>query len=325
MTDQTNKKPELKIVRYFNAPKEVVFEAFANAEALAEWWGPAGMPLTVKSFDFTPGGKFHYKLEGKGQIMWGIFKYVTITRPELVEFISSFSDEDGNICKSPFPMDFPLEIFNELTLTDSNGRTTLTLQGHPINATPEQDATYNSITADMEKGFGNTFDQLERYLQSRFQLQQELKTDNKARVCTYLNFNGNTDEAFNFYRSVFKTEFAGKGIQRFGDLPVAEGQPPMSDEFKKLILHIELPLLGGHVLKATDAPESMGFKLVTGNNMHICLEPESREEANRLFNELSVDGIIDMPMQDMFYGAYYGAFADKFGINWMVNYIDITN
>ncbi len=325
MTDHANKKPGLKIVRYFNAPKEVVFEAFANAEALAEWWGPAGMPVTVKSFDFKPGGKFHYKMEGNGQVMWGLFKYIAITRPELVEFISSFSDEEGNVCKSPFPMDFPLEIFNELTLTDSNGRTTLTLQGHPINATSEQEATYTSITANMEEGFSKTFDQLERYLQSRFQLQQELKTSNKARVTTYLNFNGNTEEAFNFYRSVFKTEFAGKGIQRFGDLPAADGQPPMSGEVKKLILHVELPIIGGHVLLGTDAPESMGFKITSGNNMHICLEPESREEAKRIFDELSVGGIIEMPMQDMFWGAYYGNFADKYGINWMVNYIHIAN
>ena len=208
-----------------------------------------------------------------------------------------------------------------MILTDKDGRTTLTLQGHPINATPEQEATYDSISANMQEGFKGTFDQLERYLESRFKLQQQLKTDNKARVTTYLNFNGNTEEVFNFYRSVFKTEFAGKGIQRLGDLPPHDGQLPMSDADKKLILHVELPILGGHILMATDAPESMGFKITPGNNMHICLEPESKEEADRLFDELSVNGIIEMPMQDMFFGSYYGAFADKFGINWMVNYI----
>lgn len=325
MINSTNMKPGLKIIRFFNAPKEVVFEAFASAEALAEWWGPAGMPVTVKSFDFSPGGRFHYKMEGNGQIMWGLFNYKTITRPELIEFVSSFSDEEGNVCKSPFPMDFPLEIFNELSLTESKGRTMLTLQGHPINATPGQEATYTSITANMEEGFGSTFDQLERYLQSRFELQQQLKTDNKARVATYLNFDGHTEEAFNFYRSVFKTEFAGKGIQRFGDLPAADGQPPMSDEVKKLILHVELPIIGKYVLLATDAPESMGFKITAGNNMHICLEPESREEAKRIFDELSKDGKIEMPIQDMFFGSYYGNFTDKFGINWMVNYTHKEN
>jgi PhnB protein len=141
-----------------------------------------------------------------------------------------------------------------------------------------------------------------------------------ARVCTYLNFAGNTEEAFKFYKSVFGTEFGGQGIQRFGDLPPMEGQPPMSDEDKKLILHVELPILGGHILMATDAPESMGFNLKYGDNMHIQLEPDSRDEADRLFNALSEGGNVSMPLQDMFWGAYFGSFTDKFGINWMINY-----
>ncbi|MDB5127774.1 SRPBCC domain-containing protein [Mucilaginibacter sp.] len=168
MTDQTNKGPELKIVRHFNAPKEVVFDAFADKDAMAEWWGPSGMPATVVKFEFKPGGEYHYKLEGNGQIMWGLFKYLNINRADLIEFVSSFSDEQGNVCKSPFPMDFPLEIFNKVTFDENNGRTTLTLQGHPINATDEQKATYASITANMEQGFKGTFDQLERYLSAKY-------------------------------------------------------------------------------------------------------------------------------------------------------------
>lgn len=320
MIDQT--KQGLKIVRHFNAPKEVVFEAFANAEAMGEWWGPTGMELTVKAFDFTPGGKFHYKMEANGQVMWGLFKYVTIKSPDLIEFINSFSDEEGNIKTSPFPMDFPLEIFNQLTLTEAEGRTTLTLQGNPINATAAQEETYNSIKDNMQQGFAGTFDQLERYLQSRFELKNSLRTDNKARVCTYLNFPGSTEEVFNFYRKVFRSEFAGEGIKRLGDFPETEGHQKLSDEDKKLILHIELPITGGHVLMATDAPESMGFKVIPGNNMHIHIEPGSREETKRLFDELSEGGVVEMPVQDAFWGAYYGNFADKYGINWMLSHKD---
>lgn len=162
--NQTEKKEGLTIVRHFNAPQQVVFEAFANAEAMGEWWGPAGMDLTVKTFEFKPGGKFHYKMEANGQSMWGIFKYVTIKSPELIEFINSFSDEDGNICTSPFPMDFPLEIFNRITLADEGNRTTLMLTGYPINATAEQEATYYSIMENMHQGFAGTFDKLDKYL-----------------------------------------------------------------------------------------------------------------------------------------------------------------
>ncbi|MFD2146606.1 SRPBCC domain-containing protein [Mucilaginibacter antarcticus] len=314
-------KQGLKIVRHFNAPREVVFEAFANAEAMGEWWGPAGMDLIVKAFDFTTGGKFHYKMEGHGQTMWGLFKYGNINRYDLIEFTSSFSDETGNICTSPFPMDFPLEIFNQLTLTETNGRTTLTLQGSPINATTAQEDTYHSIKDNMQEGFAGTFDKLDRYLQSRAELKNNLRTDNKPRVCTYLNFPGNTEEVLNFYRTVFRSAFSG-GIKRLGDFPAHEGQPPLSDDEKKMILHVELPIIGGHVLMATDAPESMGFKVIPGNNMHIHIEPGSRAETKRLFDELSVDGVVEMPVQDAFWGAYYGNFTDKYGINWMLSHKD---
>ncbi len=164
MTYQTNTKAGLTLVRQFQAPKAMVFEAFSSAEAFAQWWGPVGMPVTVLHFDFRPGGKLHYKMEGNGQVMWGLFQYGTIKSPDLIEFVNSFSDEQGNICKSPFPMDFPLEIFNQVTLSEENGVTTLTLTGYPVNATPEQEATYYSIIPNMEQGFSGTFTQLEAYL-----------------------------------------------------------------------------------------------------------------------------------------------------------------
>jgi uncharacterized protein YndB with AHSA1/START domain len=162
--NHTDKKAGLKIVRDFKAPKSLVFQAFSTAEAFAEWWGPAGMPITVLHFDFKPGGKLHYKMEGNGQIMWGLFHYHNIDAPKLLEFVSSFSDESGKICKSPFPMDFPLEIFNLLTLDENNGYTTVTLSGYPINATPEQEATYYSMIENMNQGFAGTLNQLEAYL-----------------------------------------------------------------------------------------------------------------------------------------------------------------
>lgn len=164
MIHSNETKEGLRIVRDFKAPKALVFDAFATAGAFAAWWGPAGMPVTVKSFDFRPGGSIHYRMDGNGQTMWGLFKFVKIVRPDLIEFVSSFSDENGNICKSPFPMDFPLEILNHLALEEKDGITTLTLQGHPINATAGEEATYNAIKENMQQGFAGTFDQLDNYL-----------------------------------------------------------------------------------------------------------------------------------------------------------------
>ena len=139
-----------------------------------------------------------------------------------------------------------------------------------------------------------------------------------ARTSTYLNFYNQTEEAFRFYQSVFKTAFAGNGLIRYGDTP---GNPPtsLSTEQKKLVLHVELPIVGGHSLMGSDAPESMGFKLDFGNNVHINLEPDTREETKRLYDELSKDGKAVMPLAEMFWGAYFGTCTDKFGVNWMFN------
>lgn len=140
-----------------------------------------------------------------------------------------------------------------------------------------------------------------------------------ARVNTYLNFPRNTEEAFIFYKSVFGTEFGGMGIARFDDIPPQEGMPPLAEKDRNLVMHIELPILAGHVLMGTDAPESMGFTLNKGNNVHISLEPDTKSETKKIFEALSAGGKITMELQDMFWGAYYGSCTDKFGVQWMVN------
>jgi len=139
-----------------------------------------------------------------------------------------------------------------------------------------------------------------------------------ARVSTYLNFPRTTEEAFGFYRSVFHTEFAGP-IVRFREMPVAPGQPLLAEEDKDLVLHVELPILGGHVLMGTDASESMGFTVTSGNNVYINLEPDTRPETERLFAALAAGGAVEMPLQEMFWGGYFGSLTDRFGIRWMVN------
>jgi PhnB protein len=136
-----------------------------------------------------------------------------------------------------------------------------------------------------------------------------------ASINPYLNFNGNTEEAFNFYKSVFGGEFLS--LMRFKDNPDC-GQ--MSESDKERIMHIALPIGKSDAIMATDSLESMGQKLTIGNNFYIALAPDSKEEAERLFNGLSAGGKIELPLQDMFWGAYFGAFTDKFGVQWMVNY-----
>ena len=129
----------------------------------------------------------------------------------------------------------------------------------------------------------------------------------------YLNFNGNTEEAFDFYKSVFGGEFTT--LQRFKDTPHAD-KIPASEQEK--IMHVTLPI-GGNVLMGTDVGETMP-QVTFGTNSSISLSPESEEEAHKLFNGLSAGGKITMPLEKMFWGALFGMFTDKFGIQWMVNY-----
>jgi len=139
-----------------------------------------------------------------------------------------------------------------------------------------------------------------------------------AQVSTYLNFARETEAAFEFYKSVFGTDYLGP-IARIGEAPMPEGQPPLSEADKNLVMNVALPITGGHVLMGTDAPESMGFTVTQGNNVYIMLQPDSRTEADRLFAALSAGGKVEMEMQDMFWGDYYGSFTDKFGVQWMIN------
>ena len=131
----------------------------------------------------------------------------------------------------------------------------------------------------------------------------------------YLNFPGTTEEAFKFYKSVFGGEFTA--VQRFKETPVGDKLPPDSQE---KLMHIALPIGKGNVLMGTDALESMGHKLTYGNNFNISIEADSKEEAKRLYDKLSVGGKIETAIHDEFWGAYFGMFTDKFGARWMINY-----
>jgi PhnB protein len=145
-----------------------------------------------------------------------------------------------------------------------------------------------------------------------------------AAVSTYLNFPRTTEQAFAFYKTVFKTDYI-KPIARFADMPADAGPPadggcpPMKEADKNLVLHVALPILAGHVLMGTDCVDSMGQTYTPGNNVSINLQPDTRAEAKRLFDALSEGGKVDMPLQDMFWGDYFGALVDRFGTQWMIN------
>lgn len=134
------------------------------------------------------------------------------------------------------------------------------------------------------------------------------------KVNPYLNFEGKAEEAFKFYQSVFGGELF---IQKMSDAPGTEN---LSAEEKDYAMHVSIPIGDGQFLMASDCVPSMGHVLQRGNNNYISISPDSRDEATRIFNGLSEGGTVEMPLDDMFWGDYFGSFKDKYGVCWMINY-----
>ena len=295
---------ELVITRLLNAPCELVWEVFTNPEHIKNWWGPNGFTNTIFKMDVKPGGEWEFIMHGPDGTDYknkSLFK--EIVKPEKIVFEHVSGPK-----------------FTTTITFETQGKKTLLTWRMLFETTKELQQVVKQFKAD--EGLKQNIEKLNNYLKAQITLRKQLKKNNMARTNTYLNFPGNTEEAFNFYKSVFKTEFVAPGIKRFGEIPAVAGHPPLSDADKKLILHVELPIVGGHILMATDAPASMGFKVELGNNMHISLEPDTRTETKRLFDALSQGGKITMELQDMFWGAYFGSCTDRFGINWMFNCIE---
>ena len=138
-----------------------------------------------------------------------------------------------------------------------------------------------------------------------------------ASINPYLVFNGNCEEAFLFYQSVFGGEFPYVG--KFKDMPQAEGKPALSEEEGNKIMHVTLPIGDGSILMGSDISSASG-DVVFGQNISLSINAQSKDEADKLFNGLSAGGTVTMAMNQTFWGAYFGMFTDKFGINWMVNF-----
>lgn len=137
-------------------------------------------------------------------------------------------------------------------------------------------------------------------------------------VNVYLTFNGNCEDAFNFYKSVFGGEFSS--LARFGEMPPQEGMPPVPESEKNKLMHVSLPVSSETVLMGSDSLNTFGPPTVVGNNFSISINSDTKEDADRFFNRLSEGGQVIMPMSATFWGAYFGMFTDKYGINWMVNH-----
>lgn len=150
--------------RVMDAPRDLVWRAWSDAEALAQWWGPKDFPTRVEKLDFRPGGVFHYCMQTPDGEMWGKFVYREIEPPQRLVFVLSFADAQGNTVRAPFSDTHPLEILSDVTFTEENGKTTILMRGGPWNATEAERQSYQAMLQNMQQGTNATLDQLAQYL-----------------------------------------------------------------------------------------------------------------------------------------------------------------
>lgn len=286
---ETKNATTITVATTIAAPIENVWKLWTEPEHIKKWNNASDDWHTPKAQnDLRKGGKFLIRMESKDGKMGFDFSgvYDNVKTNELI----SYTLDDGRKVKITF------------TSVGNNTKMEEAFEAESENSIDMQESGWQSILNNFKK-----YTELKQH------------TATLSKVGTYLNFSRNTEEAFNFYKSVFGGEFLGD-IMRLGDAPVQEGMPPLAKEDKNLVMHIALPIMGNHLLMGTDAPESLGFKMNFGNNIHICLEPNTREETKRLFDALAKGGTVTMNLDDMFWGAYYGTVTDKFGVQWMFNY-----
>jgi uncharacterized protein YndB with AHSA1/START domain len=169
MEARSDASPEQQFVfsRRFDAPRALVWKAWSEPERFVRWWGPKGCTIKLGTMEFRPGGVFHYAMQWQGvPDMWGKFVYERIVPEHSIEFISSFSDADGHLTRAPFPgLDhWPLEVFNTVSFTEHEGRTTVDLRAGAVKATAAEHAQFVGLFDSMQQGYGGTFDQLAEYL-----------------------------------------------------------------------------------------------------------------------------------------------------------------
>ncbi len=153
--------------REFDAPRDVVFAAYTEADRLPQWWGPKGLSMLACTIDLRPGGVFHYGMRAPdGQQMWGKWTFREIVRPELLEFIVSFSDEQCGVTRHPMSAEWPLQVLSTITFEEDAGRTRVTMTAVPIGATEAERRAFAEAKGSMEKGYSGTAEQLDAYLKS---------------------------------------------------------------------------------------------------------------------------------------------------------------
>jgi uncharacterized protein YndB with AHSA1/START domain len=160
-----NNTPEFTITRTFNAPRDLLFQAWSDPQRMAQWWGPRGFMIQASNLDFRVGGSYHYcLLAPDGLSVWGKFVYRGIDIPSRLVWVNSFSDEKGNVIRHPFSPNWPLELLTDVTFVEQGNQTKVTVQWIPLNSTAAETQAFEMGRMMMQQGWIGTFDQLAEYL-----------------------------------------------------------------------------------------------------------------------------------------------------------------
>jgi uncharacterized protein YndB with AHSA1/START domain len=155
---------EFVITRTLDAPRELVWKAWSEPERMKQWWGPKGSAVEEIRMDFRPGGTCLYRFRFAGQEMWGKFVYREIAAPERIVWVNSFSNANSEVTRHPLSPAWPAEMLSTLTLTEEQGKTTVTIRWIPISPTDEERRTFEHGHASMQQGWTGTLDRLAAYL-----------------------------------------------------------------------------------------------------------------------------------------------------------------
>jgi uncharacterized glyoxalase superfamily protein PhnB/uncharacterized protein YndB with AHSA1/START domain len=288
------------ISRVFDAPRDLVWKAWTDPVRLRQWWGPKGVSVLSANLDLRPGGVFHYGLRTPtGDEMWGKFVYREIVEPERLVFVVSFSDKDGGVTRHPFVPNWPMETLSTVTFEERDGKTRLTVQWRPHQATEIERKTFDEGHASMQQGWTGTLDQFAAYLaRTAFDVQP------------YLFFEGRCEEALDFYRGALGAEVTT--LLRFKDSPEQAMVPP-GGEHK--VMHSSFRI-GTTTLMASDG-RCGGRQSFEGFSLSIMVTDEA--QAEQFFAALADGGQVRMPLTQTFWSRRFGMVADRFGVTWMIN------
>ena len=294
------------LTRTFDAPRDLVFDAWTKAEHLKRWFGPKGVTIPECSLDLRPGGVFHYCMQmPDGSRMWGKWIFREITRPEWLVCVVSFSDEAGGETRHPFAADWPMHTLSTVTFAEQGGKTVVTVAWRPLDATEAERRAFAAGRSGMQQGWGGTMDQLTAYLATLVQQERTML------INPYLtSFKGNCREAFEFYAKVLGGKIAM--MMTLGESPMAQGAPP---EAHGTIIHARL-MVGDMVLMGSDA---MGEAPEEPKGFSVSLVMHDPAEAERIFAAFAEGGTVRMALAETFWATRFGMVTDRFGTPWMVN------